>query len=171
VQCTYHNLWYLLKAAGDVSTVRKYFPYLKSSRRMTWVWEDNVNKLRMFVLSGMSYFSKKIKIIIFYINRCTNVVESAWYFTNLSQLLAYADDIDIIARTQGALKEACMRDGWCQEVGEKNWRNAARNKDGSQKLLKKAWAQAGLLCQWWWYKIGAYLHNSGHYLTLPLFTV
>jgi hypothetical protein len=27
--------------------------------------------------------------------------------------------------------------------GEKNWRNAARNKGGWQKLLKKAWAQNG----------------------------
>jgi hypothetical protein len=32
-------------------------------------------------------------------------------------------------------------------LGEKNWRNAAMNKDGWQKLLKKAWAQTGLLCR------------------------
>jgi hypothetical protein len=30
---------------------------------------------------------------------------------------------------------------------EKNWRNAARNKEGWWKLLKKAGAQIGLLCQ------------------------
>jgi hypothetical protein len=32
-------------------------------------------------------------------------------------------------------------------LGERNWRNAARNKDGLQKLLRKAWAQIGLLRQ------------------------
>jgi hypothetical protein len=32
-------------------------------------------------------------------------------------------------------------------LGEKNWRNAARNKDGWRKLLRKAWAQIGLLRQ------------------------
>jgi hypothetical protein len=34
-----------------------------------------------------------------------------------------------------------------RKLGEKNWRNAARNKDGWRKILKKAWAQIGLLCQ------------------------
>jgi hypothetical protein len=34
-----------------------------------------------------------------------------------------------------------------RKLGEKNWRNAARNKDGWWKLMKKAWAQIGLLCQ------------------------
>jgi hypothetical protein len=34
-----------------------------------------------------------------------------------------------------------------RKLGEKNWRNAARKNDGWQKLLKKAWAQIGLLCQ------------------------
>jgi hypothetical protein len=29
---------------------------------------------------------------------------------------------------------------------KKNWRNATRNKDGWRKLLKKTWAQIGLLC-------------------------
>jgi hypothetical protein len=28
--------------------------------------------------------------------------------------------------------------GSARKLGEKNWRNAARNKDGWQKLLKKA---------------------------------
>jgi hypothetical protein len=32
-------------------------------------------------------------------------------------------------------------------LGERNWRNAARNRDNWQKLLKKALAQSGLLCQ------------------------
>jgi len=34
-----------------------------------------------------------------------------------------------------------------RKLGEKNWRNAARNGDSWQKLLKKALAQNGLLCQ------------------------
>jgi hypothetical protein len=34
-----------------------------------------------------------------------------------------------------------------RKLGEKNWRNAARNEDGWQKLLKKAWAQTRLLCR------------------------
>jgi len=33
------------------------------------------------------------------------------------------------------------------KLGEINWRNAARNRDSWQKLLKKALAQKGLLCQ------------------------
>jgi hypothetical protein len=34
-----------------------------------------------------------------------------------------------------------------RKLGERNWRNAARNKDSWRKLLKKALAQNGLLCQ------------------------
>jgi hypothetical protein len=34
-----------------------------------------------------------------------------------------------------------------RKLGERNWRNAARNRDGWRKLLKKALAQNGLLCQ------------------------
>ena len=34
-----------------------------------------------------------------------------------------------------------------RKLGEINWRNAARNGDSWQKLLKKALAQKGLLCQ------------------------
>jgi len=30
--------------------------------------------------------------------------------------------------------------------GERNWRNAARNRDSWQKVLKKTLAQKGLLC-------------------------
>jgi hypothetical protein len=32
-------------------------------------------------------------------------------------------------------------------LGEKNWRNSASSKDGWWKLLRKAWAQIGLLRQ------------------------
>ena len=35
-----------------------------------------------------------------------------------------------------------------RKLGERNWRNAARNRDSWQKLLKKTLAQKGLLCQW-----------------------
>jgi hypothetical protein len=34
-----------------------------------------------------------------------------------------------------------------RKLGEKNWRNAARNKDGWRKLLKKAMAHNGLSCR------------------------
>jgi hypothetical protein len=34
-----------------------------------------------------------------------------------------------------------------KKLGERNWRNAARNRDSWQKLLRKALAQKGLLCQ------------------------
>jgi len=34
-----------------------------------------------------------------------------------------------------------------RKLRERNWRNAARNRDSWQKLLKKALAQKGLLCQ------------------------
>jgi len=33
------------------------------------------------------------------------------------------------------------------KLGERNWRNAARNRDSWQKLLKETLAQKGLLCQ------------------------
>jgi hypothetical protein len=42
-------------------------------------------------------------------------------------------------------EDGVMDDG--RKLGEKNWRNAASNKDGWRKLLKKVWAQIGLLCQ------------------------
>jgi len=38
-----------------------------------------------------------------------------------------------------------------RKLGERYWRNAARNRDSWQKLLKKALAQNGLLCRWWWW--------------------
>jgi hypothetical protein len=34
-----------------------------------------------------------------------------------------------------------------RKLGERNWRNAARNGDSWQKLLRKALAQKGLLCR------------------------
>ena len=34
-----------------------------------------------------------------------------------------------------------------RKLGERNWRNAARNKDSWWKLEKKALAQNGLLCR------------------------
>jgi len=34
-----------------------------------------------------------------------------------------------------------------RKLGERNWRNAARNRDSRWKLLKKALAQNELLCQ------------------------
>jgi hypothetical protein len=34
-----------------------------------------------------------------------------------------------------------------RKMGERNWRNAARNRNSWQKLLRKALAQKGLLCQ------------------------
>jgi len=33
-----------------------------------------------------------------------------------------------------------------RKLGERNWRNAARNRDSWQTLLKKTLAQKGLLC-------------------------
>jgi hypothetical protein len=37
--------------------------------------------------------------------------------------------------------------GDARELGEKSRTNAARYKDGWQKLLKKPWAQTGLMCE------------------------
>jgi len=34
-----------------------------------------------------------------------------------------------------------------RKLGERNWRNGARNRDSWQKVLKKVLAQNGLLCQ------------------------
>jgi hypothetical protein len=34
-----------------------------------------------------------------------------------------------------------------RKLGERNWRNAARNRDSWQKFLRKALTQRGLLCQ------------------------
>jgi len=34
-----------------------------------------------------------------------------------------------------------------RKLGERNWSNGARNRDSWQKVLKKALAQKGLLCQ------------------------
>jgi hypothetical protein len=34
-----------------------------------------------------------------------------------------------------------------RKLGERNWRNVARNRDSWRMLEKKAWAENGLLCQ------------------------
>jgi hypothetical protein len=36
--------------------------------------------------------------------------------------------------------------GDAKKLGERHWRSTARNRDGWQKLLRKALAQSGLLC-------------------------
>jgi hypothetical protein len=43
------------------------------------------------------------------------------------------------------MEDSVMEDA--RKVEERNWRNAARNRDGWRKLLKKALIQNGLLCQ------------------------
>ena len=51
-------------------------------------------------------------------------------------------------RQRGRLKlrwgDGVMEDA--RKLGERNWRNDARNRDSWQKVLKKALAQKGLLC-------------------------
>jgi hypothetical protein len=42
-------------------------------------------------------------------------------------------------------KDGVREDG--RKLGERNWRNVARNRDSWQNLQKKAWAENGLLCQ------------------------
>ena len=51
-------------------------------------------------------------------------------------------------RQRGRLKLR-WEDGMMEDARklERNWRNAARNRDSWQKLLKKSLAQKGLLCQ------------------------
>ena len=53
-------------------------------------------------------------------------------------------------RRQSARPKLRWEDGVMEDarkLGERNWRNAARNRDSWQKLLKKALAQKGLLYQ------------------------
>jgi len=45
-----------------------------------------------------------------------------------------------LRREDGVMEDA-------RKLGERNWRNAARNRYSWQKLLKKALAQKWLLCQ------------------------
>jgi hypothetical protein len=45
----------------------------------------------------------------------------------------------------GVMEDGVMEDA--RKLGDRNLRNAARNRDSWQKLLKKALAQNGLLCQ------------------------
>jgi hypothetical protein len=53
-------------------------------------------------------------------------------------------------RTQRGRPKLRWEDGVkedARKLGERNWTNAARNRDSWQKLEKKALAQNGLLCQ------------------------
>jgi hypothetical protein len=65
---------------------------------------------------------------------------------------------------------------WADEVdndvkalGERNWKNIARNWQIWQTLLRKAMAQKGLFCQWWYcYTLGQvfFKHfNANHHST------
>jgi len=50
----------------------------------------------------------------------------------------------------GVTEDGVTEDGVTEDarkLGERNWRNAARNRDSWQKLLKTALAEKGLLCQ------------------------
>ena len=55
----------------------------------------------------------------------------------------------------GVTEEGVTEDGVTEDsvtedarkLGERNWRNAARNRDNWQKLLQKTLAQNGLLCR------------------------
>ena len=48
-------------------------------------------------------------------------------------------------RTKLRWEDGVMEDA--RKLGERNWRNVARDRDSWQMLLKKALAQKGLLCQ------------------------
>ena len=48
-------------------------------------------------------------------------------------------------RAKRRWEDGVMEDA--RKLGERNWRNAARNRDSWQKFLKNALAQRGLLCQ------------------------
>jgi len=50
----------------------------------------------------------------------------------------------------GVMEDGVMEDGVMEDarkLAERNWRNAARNRDSWQKLLKMSLVQRGLLCQ------------------------
>jgi hypothetical protein len=58
---------------------------------------------------------------------------------------------------------------------EKNWKNAARNKDGWRKLLKKAWAQLGCCANDYIYitvkqKCNCFYLGATHLVTFSDFT-
>jgi len=53
-------------------------------------------------------------------------------------------------RRQGGRLKLRWEDGVTEDarkLGERNWRNTARNRDSWQKVLRKTLAQKGLLCQ------------------------
>jgi len=60
----------------------------------------------------------------------------------------------LFALAEGRRQRGRPKLGWedgatedAKKLGERNWRNAVRNRDSWQNLLKKALAQKGLLCQ------------------------
>ena len=56
----------------------------------------------------------------------------------------------VVGRRQRGRPKRTWEDGVMEDarkLGERNWRNVARNRDSWQKLLKKALAQKWLLCQ------------------------
>ena len=58
--------------------------------------------------------------------------------------------VAVVERRQGGRPKLRWEDGVTEDIrklGERNWRNAARKRDSWQKLLKKALAQKGMLCQ------------------------
>jgi hypothetical protein len=62
--------------------------------------------------------------------------------------------VGLIAVVEGRRQRGRPRLRWedgvmydARKMGERNWRNAARNRDSWKKLLRKALAQKGLLCQ------------------------
>jgi len=60
----------------------------------------------------------------------------------------------VVAVVEGRRERGRLKLRWedgvtedARKLWERNWRNAARNRDSWQKLLKKVLAQKGLLCQ------------------------
>jgi len=55
----------------------------------------------------------------------------------------------LVAVVEGRRQRGRPKRRWedARKLGERNWRNAARNRDSWQKLMKKALVQKGLLYQ------------------------
>ena len=60
----------------------------------------------------------------------------------------------LVAAVEGRRQRGRPKPRWendvmedARKLGERNWRNATRKRDSWQKLLKKALAEKGLLCQ------------------------
>ena len=60
-------------------------------------------------------------------------------------LVAVAEGRRLRSRPKLRWEDGVMEDA--RKLGERNWRNASRNRDSWQKLLKKTLAQKGLLRQ------------------------